>query len=194
MEVSSSSAADWAQFAATVIGLAVAIAVPAVLHQRETRERRVERNARARTHAIQLLAPLESLWNRLDKLRRDPGADVRGLAESIAAMGTSDRGPDSLPKKIDYLDEQLVQPFFKGIVFHEMGDAAEALQVFFNDWQQLTSEATYQRLASAAKFDVGSRPEELLARLEHATDLLKKAVRSMNQLFPGGYKATRRSA
>jgi len=183
------SIAEWLQLAATVIGLGVAIAVPTVLHVRDAKERKMDRDARARTHAIHLLPTLQRLARQFEELLSDPDADVRSLGDRLATLttsGSSAPAPKTLEAKIDYLNEHKVQPAFKGMIFHELGDAAAALQVFLSDWNSLALEARVADL-------LGNESSEVKPRLSHAMSLISKAIVSMQQLFPDGFEAKQKA-
>jgi len=76
----------WAQFWASVLGLAVAIAVPTVLHVRDRKDRLAEKKLKARTYAVSIVTDLLLLRAVLDSAKKLHADQTRELLDKIQSV------------------------------------------------------------------------------------------------------------
>ncbi|HHA2689019.1 hypothetical protein N5C16_06020 [Stenotrophomonas sp. GD03908] len=73
----------WAQFWASVLGLAVAIAVPTVLHVRDRKDRLADKQLKARTYAVSVVTDVLMLRAVLDSAKKLHGDQTRELLDKV---------------------------------------------------------------------------------------------------------------
>jgi len=73
----------WAQFWASVLGLAVAIAVPTALHLRERKDRLADKQLKARTYAVSVVTDLLMLRAVLDSATKIDADHTRELLDRV---------------------------------------------------------------------------------------------------------------
>ncbi|WP_242881551.1 hypothetical protein [Stenotrophomonas maltophilia] len=73
----------WAQFWASLLGLAVAIAVPTVLHLRDRKDRLADKQLKARTYAVSVVTDLLMLRAVLDSAKKIHADQTRELLDRV---------------------------------------------------------------------------------------------------------------
>lgn len=164
---------EWAQFWASVIGLVVAIAVPAWLHVKERAERHEDRMNRARANAVGMrftMLILEAAFKAVSLSPRQP------LDESIPAAT-----PGELLKNIKLTMD--LAPTTKEMMplMQELGPAAFAVQKLFDTLEQVRALIFFadHKGVQLTLADVA----ELRPRMAALSDLARDAKLKLDSLF-----------
>lgn len=163
----------WAQFWASVIGLGIAIAVPAWLHIKERAERHEDRMNRARANAVGMrftMLILEAAFKAVSRPPRQP------LDEAIP-VPTPSESLNNIKLTMD------LAPTTKEMMplMQELGPAAFSVQKLFDTLEQVRALISFanHRGVQLTQADV----DELRPRMADLADLAREAKLKLDSLF-----------
>ncbi|RRU23599.1 hypothetical protein EGJ34_02855 [Stenotrophomonas sp. 278] len=170
---SSSDLPAWVQAIGSIVGILIAVAVPAAQHRISAAEKRKDADNRARSLGLQLLPHIQRMIDQNNKIwdKEHPDDQVEDRSENSCILGDCTRDALTVPGEI--LEEV-------GRL-HELGDAAEGIQRAIYNLARANELLTYEQVTRQMVGYIRVGPEQVIFDKSSFYDLMWDALRGLSQ-------------